>query len=117
MMSVYPLTTSLDLRLAREFSEFSKFGPPKWGYHHWTIGVVSPTRRHPGMRQYKSSIPHVHPQEKGCGRSANELMQLSQESFPNKNSRHVLSKGQAGRGRERCGAACPSRTPAGKHFQ
>ncbi|GBO99564.1 hypothetical protein EVAR_717_1 [Eumeta japonica] len=37
-----------------------------------TVGVVSPTKRRPGMRQHKSSIPHLHPQEKGCGRSANE---------------------------------------------
>ncbi|GBP52507.1 hypothetical protein EVAR_32063_1 [Eumeta japonica] len=28
----------------------------------WTVGVVSPTRRHPGMRQHRSSVPHLHPQ-------------------------------------------------------
>ncbi|GBP66119.1 hypothetical protein EVAR_51288_1 [Eumeta japonica] len=61
-MSVYPLTTPLDLRLAREYF---KFGPPKWGHHHWTIGVVSPTRRRPGMRQHKSSVPHLHPHKRG----------------------------------------------------
>ncbi|GBP53249.1 hypothetical protein EVAR_88133_1 [Eumeta japonica] len=60
VMSVYPLTTPLDLRLAQEFS---KFGPPKWGHHHWTVGVVTPTRKRPGMRQRKSSIPHLHPAE------------------------------------------------------
>ncbi|GBP68241.1 hypothetical protein EVAR_48605_1 [Eumeta japonica] len=68
-MSVYPMTTPLDLRLHREIF---KFGPLKWGHHHWTVGVVSPTRRRPGIRQHKSSVPHPHPQEKGCGRSANE---------------------------------------------
>ncbi|GBP47509.1 hypothetical protein EVAR_30597_1 [Eumeta japonica] len=26
--------------------------------HYWTVGVVSPTRRRPGMRQHKSSVPH-----------------------------------------------------------
>ncbi|GBP12119.1 hypothetical protein EVAR_5940_1 [Eumeta japonica] len=57
-MSVYPLTTPLDLRLSREIL---KFGPLKWGHHHWTIGVVSPTRRRPGMKQHKSSVPHPHP--------------------------------------------------------
>ncbi|GBP81703.1 hypothetical protein EVAR_59832_1 [Eumeta japonica] len=61
MMSVYPLTTPLDLWLAREFF---KFGPPKWGHYHWTVGVASPTRRRPGMRQHKSFVPHLHSQEK-----------------------------------------------------
>ncbi|GBP81957.1 hypothetical protein EVAR_62776_1 [Eumeta japonica] len=42
------------------------------GHRHWTVGVASPTRRCPGMRQHKSSVLHLHPQEKGCGRSANE---------------------------------------------
>ncbi|GBP21868.1 hypothetical protein EVAR_6840_1 [Eumeta japonica] len=70
MMSVYPLTIPLNFRLTRESF---KFGPPKWGHYHWTVGVVSPTRRRPGMRQHKSSVPHLHPQEKGCGRSAYEL--------------------------------------------
>ncbi|GBP91124.1 RNA-directed DNA polymerase from mobile element jockey [Eumeta japonica] len=69
MISVYPLTTPLDPRLSRESF---KFGPLKWGHHHWTVGVVSPTRRRPDMRQHKSSVPHLHPQKKGCGRSANE---------------------------------------------
>ncbi|GBP17949.1 hypothetical protein EVAR_16891_1 [Eumeta japonica] len=68
-----PLTTPLDLRLAWELF---KCGPLKWGHHHWTVGVVSPTRRHPDMRQHKPSVPHLHPQEKGCGRSANELTYL-----------------------------------------
>ncbi|GBP24447.1 hypothetical protein EVAR_20771_1 [Eumeta japonica] len=67
MMSVYSLTTPLDLRLARELF---KFGSLKWGHHHWTVEDVSPTRRRPGMRQHKSSVP----QEKGCGRSANERL-------------------------------------------
>ncbi|GBP59763.1 hypothetical protein EVAR_44325_1 [Eumeta japonica] len=70
-MSVYPLTTPLDLRLSLEIFNL---GPLKWGHHHWTVGVVSPTRRRPGMRQHKSSVPHLQPQEKGCGRSVNELM-------------------------------------------
>ncbi|GBP05751.1 hypothetical protein EVAR_5078_1 [Eumeta japonica] len=69
MMSVYTLTTPLNFRLAREFS---KFGPPKWGHHHWTVGDVSLTRRRPGITQHKPSIPHLHPQKKGCGRSVNE---------------------------------------------
>ncbi|GBP71895.1 hypothetical protein EVAR_56052_1 [Eumeta japonica] len=68
-MSMYPLTTLLDLRLSREIF---KFEPLKWGHHHWTVGVVSPTSRRPGIRQHKSSVPHLHPQEKGCGRSTNE---------------------------------------------
>ncbi|GBP35259.1 RNA-directed DNA polymerase from mobile element jockey [Eumeta japonica] len=71
MMSVYPMTTPLHLRLAREFF---KFGPPKWGHHHWTVGIVSLTRRRPGIRQHKFCVPHLHPQEKGCGRSANERL-------------------------------------------
>ncbi|GBP81744.1 hypothetical protein EVAR_62660_1 [Eumeta japonica] len=29
-------------------------------------------RRRSSMRQHKSSVLHLHPQEKGCGRSANE---------------------------------------------
>ncbi|GBP87007.1 hypothetical protein EVAR_55291_1 [Eumeta japonica] len=62
MMSVYPLTSHLDLRLARELL---KFRPLKWGHHHWIIGVVSPTRKHPDMRHHKSSVPHLHPQENG----------------------------------------------------
>ncbi|GBP21920.1 RNA-directed DNA polymerase from mobile element jockey [Eumeta japonica] len=61
-MSVYPLTTPLDFRLARELF---KFGPLKWGRHHWTVGVVSPTRRRRAIRQHKSSVPHLHPQERG----------------------------------------------------
>ncbi|GBP13430.1 hypothetical protein EVAR_4187_1 [Eumeta japonica] len=66
MMSVYQLTTPLDLRLAWESFEF---GPPKWGHQHWMMApvivqmVVSPTRICPGTRQHKSSVPHLHPQE------------------------------------------------------
>ncbi|GBP52496.1 hypothetical protein EVAR_32052_1 [Eumeta japonica] len=63
MMLVYPLTTHFDLRLARKLF---KFGLLEWGHHHWTVGVVSPTRRRPGMRQHKPSVPHLHRQEKGC---------------------------------------------------
>ncbi|GBP21129.1 hypothetical protein EVAR_11160_1 [Eumeta japonica] len=69
MMSMYPLTTPLDLQLSREIF---KFGPLKWSDHHWTVEVVSPTRRRPGMRQHKSSVPHLYPQKKECGKSANE---------------------------------------------
>ncbi|GBP89916.1 hypothetical protein EVAR_63579_1 [Eumeta japonica] len=53
-MSVYPLTTPLDLRPSREIF---KFGPLKWGHLHWTVGVVSPTRRRPGMRQVLRPAP------------------------------------------------------------
>ncbi|GBP35880.1 hypothetical protein EVAR_23129_1 [Eumeta japonica] len=75
MMSLYPLTTPLDLRLAREFSSLD----PQNGVitTDWTVGVVSPTRKRPGMRQHKSSVPHLHPQEKGCERSANERTRCS----------------------------------------
>ncbi|GBP80566.1 hypothetical protein EVAR_37670_1 [Eumeta japonica] len=57
-MTVFPLTPPLDLRLTRETS---RFGPPKWGHHNWTVEIVSPTRRRPGMRHHRSSVPHLRP--------------------------------------------------------
>ncbi|GBP57273.1 hypothetical protein EVAR_44090_1 [Eumeta japonica] len=48
------LTTPLDLRLSQEIF---KYGPLKWGHHHWTVGVVSPTRRRLGMRQVLRPVP------------------------------------------------------------
>ncbi|GBP22420.1 hypothetical protein EVAR_78596_1 [Eumeta japonica] len=35
----------------------SSLDPLKWGHHHWTVRVVSPTRRLSGMRQHKFSVP------------------------------------------------------------
>ncbi|GBP43250.1 hypothetical protein EVAR_39308_1 [Eumeta japonica] len=73
MMSVYSLTTPLDLWLAREFF---KFGPLKWGHHHWTVGVVSLMRRRPGMRQPISPPSRIYTRKKGCGRSATERQRI-----------------------------------------
>ncbi|GBP82339.1 hypothetical protein EVAR_90974_1 [Eumeta japonica] len=49
-MSVYPLTTPLDLRLSREIF---KYGPLKWDHHHWTGGIV-PQRETP---RHEASSP------------------------------------------------------------
>ncbi|GBP66372.1 hypothetical protein EVAR_88482_1 [Eumeta japonica] len=57
------VATDIDLRLTREFF---KFGSPKWGHHHWTVWVVSPTRRRSDMRQHKSSVSHL----RTCGSDA-----------------------------------------------
>ncbi|GBP68125.1 hypothetical protein EVAR_46288_1 [Eumeta japonica] len=53
-MSVYPLTTPLDLRLSREIFMYRHL---KWDHDHWTVGVVSLTRRRPGMRQVLRPVP------------------------------------------------------------
>ncbi|GBP45717.1 hypothetical protein EVAR_44945_1 [Eumeta japonica] len=72
-MKVYPLTTTLDLRLT---PEISIFGSPKWGHHHWTIGVASPTRRHPSMRQ------PINPPSRTCTRKKGVEVPRTNEPAP-----------------------------------
>ncbi|GBP41985.1 hypothetical protein EVAR_33789_1 [Eumeta japonica] len=95
-MWVYLLTTPFDLRLSQEIF---KFGPLKWSHHHWTVGVISPTRRRLGMRQHKSSVPHLHPQEKGCGRSPNECRDgmASDEDRFSDSGRFIITIPKAGK--------------------
>ncbi|GBP47742.1 hypothetical protein EVAR_14274_1 [Eumeta japonica] len=61
-MMVYPLTPPLDLRLT---GKTSRFGPPKWGHHHWIRRGRIPDEKTPGYEATnKSSVPHLRPKRK-----------------------------------------------------